>query len=146
MRGNANRMAALLRQRRVVDHQHRVVATDQPVRLHEQFGLQRCGIPHAGSNEMMQLVIVTRHQPLRHRLNALAIARTDQARNIEWTHSPPRLVPQASEKRLKPALKLGSPIHLVHRGRPPTKPTPHESPKRRFGNPKSDAVSHNLPK
>ena len=59
LRGNADRMAALLRQRRVVDHQHRVGATDQPVRLHEQLGLQRCGIPQASSNEMVQLVIVT---------------------------------------------------------------------------------------
>jgi hypothetical protein len=85
-----------LRQRRVVDHQHRVGATDQPVRLHEQFGLQRCGIPQASSNEMVQLVIVTRHKPLCHRLHALAIAGTDETRNIPWAHSPPRLVAQAS--------------------------------------------------
>ena len=96
LRRDADRLLALLRQRRVVDHQHRVGATDQPVRLHEQLGLQRCGIPQASSNEMVQLVIVTRHKPLCHRLHALAIAGTDETRNIKWAHSPPCLVAQPS--------------------------------------------------
>jgi hypothetical protein len=47
---------------------------------------------------------------LRHRLNALAIAGTDQPRHVEWTHLPPRLVTQPSQKRLEKASKLFLPI------------------------------------
>ena len=42
--------------------------------LNEQLRLQRRRIPNAGRNKMMQLIIITRRKPLRHRLNALAIA------------------------------------------------------------------------
>jgi len=39
----------------------------------------------------MQLIVLTKPKPPRHRLNALAIARTDQPRHVEWTHLLPRL-------------------------------------------------------
>jgi hypothetical protein len=121
LRGHANGMVALLRQRCVVDDQHSVVSPDKPVRLHEQFRLQRCRIPDTGRHEMMQLVITARNHTLRHRLNTLPLARSDQSRYVEWTHSPPGLVPQTIEERLEPALKLGSPIQpRAHRDRPPT--------------------------
>ena len=62
--------------------------------------------------------------------NALAIARTDQTRHVERTHLSPRLVAQASQKRLEPTPKLVSPIQrpLSH-GRPLQKPTTHKSQK-----------------
>ena len=37
-------MAALLRQRRLVNHQHGILASDKPVRLNKQFRFQRCHI------------------------------------------------------------------------------------------------------
>jgi hypothetical protein len=56
----------------------RIAATDQPIRLDKQFCFQRRRIPHAGSNEVVQLIVVTKRKPIRHRRNALAIARADQ--------------------------------------------------------------------
>jgi hypothetical protein len=60
----------------------------------------------------------------------LAIARTDQTRHVERTHLSPRLVAQASQKRLEPTPKLASPIQRsVSHGRPLEKPTTHEAQK-----------------
>ena len=92
LRSDTNRTIALLRQRGVVDDQHRILAADEPVGLNEQFRLQWRRIPDAISDEMVQLVIVARRQPRRHRLHALAIARSNQPRNIQRTHPPSRLM------------------------------------------------------
>ncbi len=54
--------------------------------------LQWRRIPDTISDKMMQLVIVARCQPRRHRLDALAIARSNQSRNVQRTHPPPRFV------------------------------------------------------
>ena len=78
MRGDTNRMRAFLGYRGVVDHQHGVTAADEPVRLNQQFCLHRPGVPDPGGNEVVQLIIFAKRNPLGHRLNALAIARTDQ--------------------------------------------------------------------
>jgi hypothetical protein len=87
---------------------------------------------------MMQLVIVARRKPLRHRLHALAIARTNQTCNIERTHPPPRLATQTIKERLKPTRKLIFALrHNVHHGQPSKRPTTHESLKARFGSPVS---------
>src|SRR4051812_46899415 len=75
---DTNRTIALLRHRRVVDDQHRIFAADQAIGLNEQFHLQWRRIPEAISDEMVQLVILARCQPRRHRLDALAIARSNQ--------------------------------------------------------------------
>src|SRR6187401_569315 len=58
---------------------------------------------------LMQADIIPR-KPLRHWLNALAIAGTDQTRHIKWTHLTPRFVTQAIQKRSEPVSKLISPI------------------------------------
>jgi hypothetical protein len=71
-------MPAFLGYRGVIDHQHGVTAADQPIRLHKQFCFQRRCIPHPGSNEVVQLIVVTKRKPLRYWRNALAIARADQ--------------------------------------------------------------------
>src|SRR5205823_2843085 len=89
---DTNRTIALLRHRRVVDDQHRIFAADQVIGLNEQFRLQWHRIPEAVSDEMVQLVILARGQPRRHWLDALAIARSNQSRDIKRTHPPPRLV------------------------------------------------------
>jgi hypothetical protein len=70
-------MRAFLGYRGVVDHQHGIAATDEPIRLSQQFCLHRPGIPDPGCDEVVQLIVFAKCKPLRHRLNALAIARTD---------------------------------------------------------------------
>src|SRR6187455_1113968 len=52
---------------------------DQAIGLNQQFRLQWRCIPNAISNEMVQLVILARCQPCRHRLDALAITRSNQS-------------------------------------------------------------------
>ncbi len=60
-------------------------------------------MPDPGRNEVVQLITVRSRKPLRHRLNALAIAGTDQPRYVERAHLPPRLVTQPSQKWLEKA-------------------------------------------
>src|SRR5262249_5828464 len=70
-------------------------------------------------NEVVQLITCAERKSLRHRLNALAIARTDQARHVERTHPSPRLVTQTIHKRLEPTSKRVSPIQCpASHGRP----------------------------
>src|SRR5262249_2394371 len=103
----------------VVDHQHGIAAADQPIRLNKQFRLHRPRIPDPGRNEVVQLIVFAKPKPLRHRLNALTSARTDQPRHVEWTHLSPRLVTQPIHKRLEKASKLFFPIRRPsHNGRP----------------------------
>jgi len=92
LRSDTNRTIALLRHRCVVDDQHRIFAADETISLNEQLRLQWRRIPDAISDKMVQLVIVARRQPRRHRLHALAIARSDQPRNIQRAHPPSRLM------------------------------------------------------
>src|SRR5450756_1763996 len=53
------------------------------IRLNKQFGLHWHRIPDPGGNEVVQLIIVAKRKPLRHRCNTLAIARADQPRYVE---------------------------------------------------------------
>src|SRR3974390_1063240 len=64
----------------------------EPVCLNKQFRLQRRCVPDARRDKMVHLIIIARRKTPRHRLNALAIAGTYQARHIKWTHLPPRFV------------------------------------------------------
>src|SRR5205809_8013006 len=73
-------MLAFLGHRGVIDDQYRIAAADKPIRLNEQFPLQRRQIPDTTSNKVMQLIIVVRRKTFRHWLNALAITGPDQPR------------------------------------------------------------------
>jgi hypothetical protein len=53
-----------------------IVAADEPICLDKQFCFHWRCIPDPGGNEVVQLVAFAQRKPLRHRLNALAIART----------------------------------------------------------------------
>src|SRR6516165_7945976 len=67
----------------------------------------------------VQLVAFAQRKPLRHRLNTLAIARTDQPRHVERAHLSPCLVTQPIQKRLEPTAELASPIRRsANHGRP----------------------------
>ena len=103
LRRDADRVAALLGQRGVVDDQPGIVPANLSVGLGEQRLLQRRGIPDAARDEVVQLVIADACVARRHRLDALAIARADQPGNIGRAHprpascaSTPRRTAQAS--------------------------------------------------
>src|SRR5262249_38066592 len=119
LRSNTDRMRTLLEHRRVVDHQHGVPAADELICLNKQLCLHRSHVPHPGRDKVVQLVIGAKRKTLGHRLNALAIAWTDQSRYVNRTHPTPRLVTQSLQKRLQPALKLLPPIqYRASHGRP----------------------------
>src|SRR6516162_5766900 len=107
LRSHTNRMRAFLGYRSIIDHQHGIAAANQPIRLNKQFRLHRPRIPDPSRNEVVQLIVFAKPKPLRHGLNALAIARTDQPRHVEWTHLSPRLVTQPIQKRLEKAAAIG---------------------------------------
>src|SRR5215470_10712450 len=67
-------------------------------------------VPDPGRNEVMQLIACAERKPLRHWLNALAVARTDQSRHVERAHLSPCFVTQPIQKRLEPTSELVSPI------------------------------------
>src|SRR3979409_1979511 len=130
LRSDTYRMRTLLGNRGGVDPQHGIAAADEPIRLNKHFRLHRSRIPDPVSNEVVQLSVRPKPKPLGHRLNALAIARTDQPRHVERTPLSPRLVTQSSQKRLEKASKLLLPIRCpATHGRPLQRPTTHESQK-----------------
>ena len=110
LRPNADRMRPLLRQCRVVDHQDRVRAADQPVGLDGKRPLLRRLIPQPVGDETTKLIAIARRHPLSHRANALAIARCDQPGHIERAHPPPRLMAEFGQKRPQPIRKLRPPV------------------------------------
>ena len=59
---------------------------------------------------MVQLVVVARGKAFCHRLNALAIARTDQSRNVQRTHPLPSLMTQPVQERHQPAFEFVFPL------------------------------------
>ena len=64
-------------------------------------------------HEVMQLIILAWSKPLRHRLDSLAIARSDRPRNVERAHPPSALVAEAIQERLEPLLNLITPIRAA---------------------------------
>ena len=123
-------MRAFLGYRSVIDHQNGIVAADEPIRLDQQLGFHRRRIPDPSRNEVVQLIAFAERKPLGHRLNALAIARTDQPRHVKRAHLSPRLVSQPIQKLLEKVSKLFFPIRRpASHGRPLQKPTTHESQK-----------------
>src|SRR5215472_8071449 len=131
-------MRAFLGYRGVVDYQHGIAAADELIRLNQQFCLHRTGIPDPGRDEVVQLIVVTKCNPFSHRLNALAVARTDQSRHIERTHLSPCFVTQPTQKRLEPAPKLASPIRRpASHGRPSKSRPPMSHRKTDLGIPRS---------
>src|SRR5262249_5252741 len=82
--------------------------------------------------EVMQLIACAERKPLRRRLNALAIARTDQSRHVERAHLSPCFVTQHRSRNglsQRPSSSLQSDVLLAMVG-PSKKPTTHESQKK----------------
>jgi len=108
---------ALLRQGGVIDHQHGLRPTHQPIRLDQQFSFEWGLVPGPHGHEMMQLVVMCGCEAGGDRLHAFAITGTDQARDIERAHAPAGGVTQVSQKGLKPGLEGALPIHWSVHGR-----------------------------
>ena len=109
---HADRVRALLGQRRVIDDQHGLWPAEKVIGFGEEFALERGRVPQAIADEMMQLVIVGRGHAGGDRLDALALARPDQARDIEGAHAPARLVTQVVEEGGEPARQRRMPVRL----------------------------------
>ena len=62
-------------------------------------------------------------EPLGHRLDVLAITRSDQASHVERGHALPRLVPEALEERRQPPLQINSSAPTDTRSRHDRLPT-----------------------
>src|SRR6202162_4028404 len=98
---------------------YRRLPTPHRMRWETRLLLKWPRVQAASRNKMMQLIIIARRKPLRHWLNALAIAGSDQPCHIKRTHSPPRFMAQAIQERLEPSSKLVFPIRrCAYHGRP----------------------------
>ena len=71
---------------------------------------------------MVQPIILARQKPIRHRLNALAIAGSNQTRGIEQANPSARPVALALHKWLKPPLEIVCPSVCVLAGPPKGRP------------------------
>jgi hypothetical protein len=80
---HADRLAPLLDQGRVVDRQDGVGAADEFLGLADEFDLQRLRPPARGRDEVVELLEGARGQPVRDRLDALALARPQQPLQID---------------------------------------------------------------
>lgn len=72
----------------------------------EQLCLQRSRVPDTVRNGMVQLVVVARGKALRHRLNALEIAKTDQSRSVGRPLPLPGLMTQPVQERRQPSFEF----------------------------------------
>src|SRR6201998_376496 len=85
---------------------------------------------------MVKLTVPTKCNPLCHRLNALAVARTNQPRHVERAHLSPCFVTQPIQKRLQPTSKLISPVQCpANHGRPSKRRPPMSHRKTDLGIP-----------
>lgn len=100
LRGDADGMLPLLRQSGIVDYKKRIVRADHPVRLAHQLQPKRLIVPDAIGNEMMEAIILSRCQACRHRLDAFAVSRTDQAGDVKRAHRATLPMPKPIDKRL----------------------------------------------
>ena len=122
LRGDADRMFAFLGQARIIDDQIGVGAPNEFICLPGQFLFNRPGVPNPVRDEMMQPVITIRRDARRHRLDAFAIARSDQARHIQRAHLPPLFVAQLLNERLQPVRQRRIPIRHNPRSHESAKP------------------------
>ena len=89
---------------------------DAPDPAHGRL-LADVAVPHAGSNEMMKLIIADIACPGGRWLHALAVARADQTADIERAHPPPCWMRKRRQKRLKPSLQISPPAFVHHHRR-----------------------------
>ena len=76
----------------------------------EEFGFERGLVPRPHGHEMMQLVVVGGCETGGDRLQALALAGSDQARDIERAHAPAGRMAQMCQKGFQPGLESALPI------------------------------------
>src|SRR4051812_28589061 len=115
-----HRVLALLHQRRVVDHQDGVRPTNQTVGFLSQKLLQGRPSPGRRRQKVLQWPRASRSDALRHRLDALALAGTEQTLHGQRHPASLRDILQAIQKRRQPVFEVVFPIHS--RSRHPTTP------------------------
>src|SRR3954453_2361272 len=106
-----DRVLALLHQRRVVDHQDGVRSTNHTVGFLSQKLLQGRTSPRRSRQKVLQWPPISRRDALCHRLDALALAGTEQALHVQRHPAPLRHILQAIQKRRQPVFEFFSPIH-----------------------------------
>ena len=103
--GHADRALALLRQGGVVDHQHRLRAADQRVRLPGQDPAQGRVVPGRAGDEVLQLVVAAEPEPRRERLQAPAAVRAEQAVQVQGRPPAPGHAAHHGEERRQPGVQ-----------------------------------------
>ncbi|CAL4866072.1 hypothetical protein MMA231_00309 [Asticcacaulis sp. MM231] len=117
MRRHANRMAALFRQRRVIDDKITGIIPHQTVGLLQENGFKRSTFPNAVRDKMMELVIAKLAIAGGHRLDTLAVTRANQACNIGRAQPHPGLMPQGHQEGRQPIFQIYAPM-FRHRQSP----------------------------
>lgn len=107
---HAHRVATLLRERGVIDDEHRLGTTDQALSRAGQLLLERGRRPGRGGDKVVQLLDIIRRHARGHRGHALALAGAQQAMQIHRRPAALGLAPEGGEKRAEPAGKLTLPI------------------------------------
>jgi hypothetical protein len=102
-------VAPLLDQRSVVDHQHGLRPAHEPFGLFGQHALQPRVRPGRGGHEVMQVLDVARRDTGRHRLHALALARQEQAAQVERRPAALFGAGQGGQERGQPRVQLCQP-------------------------------------
>lgn len=128
LRPDTHEARALLRDGRVIDHQHRVRAADQLIGRIGQHAPQRRILPRGTADEVVQLVVSAKPDAGRDRLHALRPVGSKQATYVERSPTPPRAAPHHIKKRRQPLIeivaKLRRPGHSTcsAESQPDTKP------------------------
>ena len=108
LRRNTYRQRALLGDRGVVDHQHRILAAEQSVSPLGQRPPQRRIVPLRAADEVMQLVVPLQAKTGRDWLHALGPVRAQEATDVKRPPTPPRAATHEVEKRPQPGVKIVS--------------------------------------
>jgi hypothetical protein len=129
---HADRQRALLRQRRVVDHQRRVRTAQQLVGLFGQHAPERAVVPGRAGDEVLQLVVPGQAEAGRHRLQALALARAEQPAQVERRPGPARLPAERGEEGRQPSIQVvGAVAGVSHAASHPAGPDDQPHAERR---------------
>lgn len=72
-------------------------------------------VPGCAGNEVMKLVVAAKAQLSRGRLQALTLARANQALQVDRRLPSPLPVPHRRRERCEPVLQILPPVHLRHR-------------------------------
>ena len=111
---DAHRAGALLQECGVVDDQHRIRPADHLLRLLGEHALERLGAPATRADEVVDLRVVVGGHAGGQRLDALAVAGTEQPAHVDRTPRPPARVAQRRPEWREPAVELALPTRRAY--------------------------------